>query len=235
MTETETKKFGLTSYSEPAQTNRKLTREELPPIEWARLVEGDNEYRLITEPYKYYIVRFKASEEDKGFGKKIRLSAPVEDDPAVKAGFKPKERWLIGAIARKTNDIRLLDISVMVYNYLNTMEKDSRIGSPLERDINIRVTQDAGPSGYYNTTHYDKTPLSEGDLNLIETLGMDNLEKVLARYSSPLRPETVLKRMEEMGWKEGSSAPSENAEVEALPATDADEYTFTGTSQAAQA
>jgi hypothetical protein len=236
---TETEQFGLSSFSEPAKTafkkNNNNKREDLPKVDWLRLQDGDNDIRIVTPPFKYQMVRFKTGPQD-NVGKRVRCSAPVKECPAVKqAGCKPKERWLVGCIDRRDNKLKIFDMSVQVYDYLNTMENNIKIGSPLERDINVRVNKDGAPATYYSTTHYDKTPLSEEDVALIDTIGRETLEKVLARHSMPLRPETVIKRLEELGWDGTSQAASADdsdndgnskSNVVSLPQNDEDDYKF---------
>ncbi len=228
---TTSKKFGLTTYSEPAQTGGGNRRQSAPVsdderFEFLRLKDGENYVRIITDPYKFYQVRFKLSESEKGWGKKIRCSAPVEDDPAVKAGSKPKERWLVGVIDRSDGQVRIWDYHVLVYNQLKALNDNAKWGDPQGFDICINFNGDAAVADQIRIVQDPKEPLSATDVALRDKV-LENLLKALERHSAPLNPATVLAEMKKAGWKEGTTVASNgSSESKKLPATDEDDYSF---------
>lgn len=226
-----TKKFGLTSYDEPAQTGggkRTVSNDE--KFEFLRLKPGENRLRIITEPYKYYMVRFKANQDEKGWGKKIRCSAPVEDCPAVKeAGCKAKERWLVGVIDRSDGQVRVFDYHVLAYNKLKVLNDTIEYGDPRGYDVKVNFDPNAQVANQIDVVGLPPTALAEKDLSLKESV-MPALVRALERHSAPLKVETVEARMNELGWKGGAVeqvAPT-NGVSETLPESDEDDYTFSG-------
>ena len=225
-----THSYGLSTWDETVSntgnTNRSSSNDQ-ERIPFVRLQEGNNILRIITAPYKYNMVRFKASEDERGFGKRVNCSWPVEECPTAKAGFKPKSRWLVGVIDRSDNAVKVFDMSVLVYQQLQGIKEDIEYGNPDQFDINIRMNSKAGPTGYYTVLPRGKSALSEADVALKEA-SAESLESTLVRLSTPPKAETVLKRMEELGYTGGVVAGSggNGSTAEDLPAADDESYSF---------
>lgn len=230
--------FGLSTWDEKNNVGRRETnREELPRIEYLRLKEGNNVLRIVSQPYKYYMIRYKAPGDTAGYGKRVNCSYPkYEDCPCVEAGYKPKSRYLVGVIERGAKDkdgnpapaIRLFDMSVLVYEQLQSFKDDPEVGVPDSYDINVRFNPKASsPQGFYSVIPRPKAALSEADVNLIEAVGADNIHKTLLRQSTPLPPEFVRKRLESLGWTgkreiEPKGAAAAVAELETATDEDTD-------------
>lgn len=208
-----TEKFGLVSYDEvdfPKPNAKK-------PLsggkdEWMRLEQGNNELRIITDPYQYVEHRYKA-EGDKGYGDRIRCSAvaygscPICDMRDPKTGkqlYPPKKRWLLGVIDRKTNTPKILDISKSVFMALKKFNSNERIGDPKKYDINIEVDKNADPVNYYSVQNYPKEPLSEADVELKKSFNLESLKKRCV----PPSPDSVKETLLRLSAKKGLPAPT---------------------------
>jgi hypothetical protein len=222
-----TKKFGLTTYDEPAQTGggRRQENSNDEKFEFLRLKDGENRVRCITNPYKYYQVRFKATEDEKGWGKKIRCSSPVENDPAVKSGAKAKERWLVGVIDRADGKVKIWDYHVLVYKQVKGYNDDIDYGDPQNYDLKVDFDKDAPALQQVSIRAGKVAPLSEADVSLRDGV-LSALENALARHSAPLKPETVIERMKECGWDGESPAANGASNSKSLPDTGDDDYSF---------
>lgn len=229
-----THSYGLSSWDEEVNVgnNKSQSVDESERLPFLRLKEGNNTLRIITKPYRYNMVRFKASADEKGFGRRINCSWPIEDCPSVKADFKPKTRWLVGVIDRSDNQVKIFDMSVLVYQQLKNIKEDIEYGEPDKFDINVRMNSKAGPTGYYTVLPRGKAPLSEADLQLKESVE-STLQAQLERLSTPPKSETVLRRMEELGYK-GGVVDQGSSEESNLPSNNDDDYDFGG-QQPAQA
>ena len=232
-----TRKFGLTNYSEAAQTGGGGRRQATPisddeKFAFLRLKDGENYLRIITDPYKFYMVRFKVRADEKGWGKKIRCSAPVEDDPAVKAGAKEKERWLVGVIDRADGEVKIWDYHVLVYNKLKSLNDNKKWGDVQQYDLCVTFDKNKAVADQIGVVPDPKEPLSEADVALRDTV-LDNLVKALERHSAPYNPATVLAEMKKSGWQEGMTVVSaKDSESESLPKAQDDDYHFDGPADA---
>ena len=154
--------FGLTNWDEQmGGANTGAKRNDAPKFPFARLGNGNNFFRIVTDPYKYFSIKYKNPNE-KGFGKRINTAWPLHDDcPAKAAGFKPKKRYLVGVIDRSDGEIKILDMSIMVYEQLRAI-KDAIDGGDIKSfDINVRVNREASATNYYMVMAQPASPLSE--------------------------------------------------------------------------
>jgi hypothetical protein len=161
-----------------------------------RLDDGDNEIRLITQPYQYLVHKFRKNADDpKDFGQKVSCSAINGSCPLCDAGDKAKPRWLLGVISRKTNTYKILDISFAVFSQIRKYAKNTaRFGDPTKYDMNIAVDRNGGATGYYSVQALNKEPLSAADQLIKDSIDFDDLK----RRVSPPTTEFVIKRMEKI-------------------------------------
>jgi len=223
--------YGLTDWDEPSAGQNKFSDEERIPF--LKLKDGKNIMRIIAGPYRYNHIKFKLNKDDKGFGERINCSWPLEDDPGVKAGFSPKHRYMVGVISREEdeNRVRIYDMSVLVYQHLQQLKDDVEWGNPTEFDINVRKNSKAPAAGYYTVLPRNKAPLSEADVALRDSV-MEQLTAQLARLTTPVKPETVLKRMEALGYKGGVIVGNDaNGAAELTDAND-QSFDFSASAQA---
>lgn len=231
------KSYGLSSWDESTSTSAGNFKTDFPKFEYMRLKDGNNSVRIVTAPYRYFMVRYKAA-GDKGFGKRVNTAWPLHDDcPTKNAGLKPKERYLVGVIDREDQKLKVLDMSILVYEQVQGLKNDIEWGTPSGYDINIRKNSKAkAPAGFYNVLPRSKAPLSQADEALL-TETKENLEKYLVLRTTPPKPEFVRKRLEELGW-DGKSQLAVQASTEddsELVEVDDTAYEFKRPAQTAQA
>ncbi len=172
-----------------------------PKDAWMRLERGSNKVRVVTKPYSYLSCKYTGDGAG-SFGDKVMCSMPTETDPLVKMGAKPKKRWFVGVIDRKTNTGRILDISTAIYNPLKELNNEESWGDPSGYDINIKVNPDGGATGYYTVVPLGKSPLSEADLKVKATIDEDSL----AQRVTPPTADWVLARVNAIRTKKGFPA-----------------------------
>jgi hypothetical protein len=209
MTNTNTTGFGLTTWDEQNQTSKPQDQSDITKIDFVRLKEGNNSLRIITAPAKYWFVKFDDGKSQ--YGRRVNCAFPsVErsECPTVKAGYKPKKRYLTGVIVRNAegeDEVMLFDMSVLVYEQLQAFKEDVEVGTPDQYDINVRFNPKAGsPGGFYTVIPRQRKPLSEEDQALIDDVGMETISDNLTRLCTPPSVERVEGFLNKLGW-DGSS------------------------------
>lgn len=161
---------------------------------WLRLDEGDNEIRLITQPFQYLQHKYKKDDNDK-FGQKVYCSAAHGSCPLCDAGDKAKPRWLLGVISRKTGTYKILDVSWAVFSQIKKLAKNTqRWGDPTKYDLNIVVDKNGGATGYYSVQPISKEPLSAEDQKIRDNVDLDDLK----RRVTPPTVDQVQKRLDKI-------------------------------------
>ena len=227
---------GLTSWNEKNQTGPREQREELPKLDFLRLKNGNNVVRILTDPYVYYHIRYKGPKSRGSFGDRVNTAWPTHADddgnslcPAylnrealTNSKANPKKRYFVAVIDRGDNVVKIFDMSVLVYEQLQGILADVKEATgedhaPSGFDINIRYNNKASsPSGFYHVMGRPPASLSEADVELIKAVGNDNVSgqeaitKILDRQSASPRPESVQRRLENLGWTEGAEAQGES-------------------------
>ncbi len=157
-----------------------------------RLDPGENELRLITQPYQYLTHKYK-KEGDPGYGQKVNCSAATGSCPLCDMGDKPKQKWLLGVISRKTNTYKVLDVSFAVFSQIRGLAQNTaRWGDPTKYDISIVVNPNGGATGYYSVQPLPKEPLSAADQKIKDEVDFDDLK----RRTTPPDSDYVQKRLD---------------------------------------
>lgn len=169
---------------------------------WLRLDSGSNVVRCVTKPHQYLVHAFK-DEGDSGFGAKIMCSSFHKSCPLCEEGNKPKRRWLVGVIDRKTQTYKILDMSVTVFKTIQELSRDDDYGNPEKYDIDIKVDKQGGATGYYNVIPKPAKPMSANDLEIKSSVNYDEL---LAKCTPPT-PERVAEKMAFERAKKGGHSP----------------------------
>lgn len=196
-------KYGLSNWDEEIKTGRPSNSSQKRD-EFMRLQDGSNVVRIVTAPHQYYAHKFK-EENDPGFGDKIMCSTPAHKAcPVCDRKDRPKRRWLVGVIDRKTQTYKILDISYTVYQAIQNYTKEDEYGSPSNYDIDIKVNRQGGATGYYGVVAKIPKPLSADDVKLIETIDKESL----TRRCLPPTPEQVVARWNIIREKKGQPAVS---------------------------
>lgn len=179
---------------------------------YMRLQEGSNPVRILTRPFQYLSHKYKA-EGDTGFGDKVMCSAPLHKAcPLCDLKDRPKKRWFISVIDRKTNERKLLDISVAVYGQIKELNQSEDWGNPIHYDVDIKVNKNAPPANYYSVLPKPKKPLTDSDLVHKQEVN----EEDIASKCSPPTPEFVVSRVNAIRSKKG--LPALSFEAPAAPA-----------------
>lgn len=192
MTTVNTKqKVGATSWSDPSLQPSAGGDKSNGKDRFLRLVPGSNVIRVLTEPYQYYQHRYKLDANERGFGHRIPCSAKNGACAVCAKGDKPKRRWYLGVIDRKTQTYKILDVSLAVLSDIQTYSQDSDWGDPIGYDFDIVVNPNGGATGYYKAVAKPAKPLSANDLLLKEQVDIADLE----RRCTPPEPSKVDERL----------------------------------------
>ena len=186
--------FGKSSYADDGGGNKgkNSNNKDL----FLRLKDGDNEVRLVTDPFQYLVHKYKKNPNDKkDFGEKIMCSQLYGSCPVCEADGKAQQRWFYGVIDRATGTYKLLDVSWAVYSKIRDFARNPKIGDPTKYDINILVKRNAPPNDYYNVQSLQKEALSATDIKIIdEKIDEDDLK----RRCTPITAENVQKRIDKI-------------------------------------
>jgi hypothetical protein len=162
-------------------------------VEWLRLSEGENRFRIITSPYQYLTHKNIKSVDEKGYGRKVPCSANEETGetcPLCEAGLKPKTQYMIGVIDRKSDTYKVIDISWAIFSSIKGLVSSSVWGDPKGFDIMVKKNPASkGPSDYYLTQPIPHTPLSVDDQQKRDTANLEYLRT----KTTPMKRETVEK------------------------------------------
>lgn len=178
-----TAKYGLTNWDEVEVKQQSGQRKDL----YMRLQDKNNVVRMITKPHEYTVHRYKTNPDDPGYGERVMSSLYYGRDPLIEKGLKPKRRWLVGIIDRRTQSYKILDMSVSVFKSIQELVRDEDWGDPTQYDIDIKVDKNGGPTGYYTVIPKAKKPLSAADLDIKSQVDLDDLK----RRCTPPTPEQV--------------------------------------------
>lgn len=183
-----TANYGLTNWEDveikQPQANK---QKEL----YMKLEDGQNKIRILTKPHQYLVHHYKTNEKDPGFGVRILSSIHHGSDPLIDRGLKPRRRWLVGIIDRKTDSYKILDMSVSVFKSIQNLTRNEDWGDPSQYDITINVDKNGGPNGYYTVIPNSKKPLSAADIEIKQQIDLEDLK----RRCTPPTPEQVEERV----------------------------------------
>jgi hypothetical protein len=158
---------------------------------YMRLEQGINPVRILTKPYKYMVYFYGADDKGKG-GSRVIACEDTTKDPIAALGIKPKVRFLMGIIDRKTQTYKILDAAYSVFKDINNLSNSAKWGKPTQYDINIKVDKNGAPSDYYAVIPDPKEPLSEADRAILAQVDENDLRE----RSAPLTPERMTELME---------------------------------------
>jgi len=197
-----TSTFGEISYNDEIYSDKKTTNSK---DLFMRLDEGDNELRLLTNPFQYSVHKVKKDPSNpKDFGQKVPCSAIHGSCPVCATGDKAKLRWLYGVLSRKTGTYKILDVSFAVFSQIRKLaRKVDRWGDPTKYDINIVVDKNGGATGYYSVQPIPKEPLSAEDQKIKDDVDFDDLK----RRVTPPTSDIVQKRLDKI-FGEGEAMPT---------------------------
>lgn len=168
-------KFGAVNWDEVNLQNGKGNKSR---DSFLRLDSGDNQIRILTKPHEYLMHKYKVTPTDPGYGTRVKSSLFHGRDCLVDAGHRVQKKWYLGVIDRKTQSYRILDIGPSIFKDIQELVRDEDWGDPVGYDLNIRVDKQGGAQGYYNVIPKSKKPLSPADLEIKQSIDLENLKKL---------------------------------------------------------
>jgi hypothetical protein len=209
---------GVRAWGTSPKRNRSFPNDDLPRLPWLKMKNGLNDLRIVTGTGVYYQVRWKAPLSKRPFGERLRTAYPTYPDCPIKNELKlvPKERYIVVVIDRFDNQLKLFDFGELVLEQIenameakNTYRKDGTKVTPRDFDVSIKFDpKSKTPSNMYNVVAQDTEPMSQDDLDLITDVGGEEvLDKIIKKQLICPKPETVRKRLLELGW-DGKAAPA---------------------------
>lgn len=193
--------FGEISYSDEIYSDKKASNSK---DLFLRLDEGENEIRLLTNPFQYSVHKIKKDPANpKDFGQKVPCSALHGSCPAC-ANDKAKLRWLYGVISRKTGTYKILDVSFAVFSQVRKLARNPKWGDPTKYDLNIVVDKNGGATGYYSVQPIPREPLSAEDQKTKDNADFDDLK----RRVTPPAADVVQKRLDKIFGDSPAVAPA---------------------------
>jgi len=231
--------IGVKPWGSSPSKNRKYDDDDTPRLPFMKLnpSPGINDLRIVSDYATYYQARYKGPESKKSYGDKVRTAWPTYDDCPVfnDLGIQPKERFFVVVVDRSDNQLKILDMSVLVkdqietnLNVINQRRKDGEKITPRHFEISLSFDPKAKKAtGFYNVVIVETSPPSEEDLALVNDIGGEEvLTKILNRQSMCYKREAVVKRLMGLGW-DGKPVVQETEETGASHEEPAeDDYTF---------
>lgn len=214
MSENTKSAFGSVSWESVDTSNGFKPRENTKDL-YMRLEQGPNVVRVLTKPHQYSCHQWKVNPADPGFGNRVNSSKfHGYDILEEKYNSKIKTRWMLYVIDRKTQSVKLLDISRAVFDGIKTLVNDTEDwGDPTQYDITITVDKNAPPASYYKVNPKTKKPLSPTDLELKQSLDLD----LLKLKTTPPTVEQMNARVAALIAKSPNGLPNGNKAVESKP------------------
>ncbi len=193
-------KFGKSDWSDDSTGGGEGNR-----TDYMKLPAGTHTVRLISARYDYGFFKVKLDSDpnvinNKSFyGDKIKVSLPLETNPFVKLGMKPKQGCYAAVINRTTGAVQVLDMSPQIKLALNNWRQKKGYKDLMGFDFDILVSPQ-NKSNYYSILPSIPEPLSEEDLVKKNTFD----ESVLERLAQPINDhETAVKWLNERRAKNG--------------------------------
>jgi len=229
------KEFGLKSWSDVGEAKATDSGSKKGKDDFMRWENGNNDVRIITNPYQYNYHQFKL-EGDSGYG--VKLKCPMQNcdlcklrNEDGKLTYRVLQRWYVGIIDRKTEAPKIFDMSWSVCQQLLKLKNNPRIGDPMKYDINIVVDKN-NKANYYTVQNNPALPLSEADVKYKADFDLDTL----IRMCTPLTSEQLTERVAQHCAKNKMAVPT--PDTVSAPATPApassseedeedDDFTFT--------
>lgn len=180
------------------------------PNDFMRLVEGDNQVRVIAKPFQFYA---HWVQDPSGANRKIRCADKARGCPLCKKAVKAQPRWFLAVLDRKSGLPKILEVSKQIYDgikkYVNNREwndgkfyQHSWSDKVMSYDVNIQ----RGPKGTNPLYTVMGVPKFR-DLNDEEkAIAVNFFERV--DINKFCQPPTSAEVAEKMGVVDDSPAPS---------------------------
>lgn len=191
--------YGLTTWDDVAPDAKKFDEPRANYKDILKLKNGNNIVRILTNPFIYWLHKYKADPDAKGYPDKIKcakregITCPLcaLTDEQGNQVCKRKEQWYIGVIDRKTQSFKVVDVGPGLMQKLQGLRSDEEWGDLTQYDVNILVNEGAAPANYYNVLPRSKKPLDKADQAIKDSIDYESLRAKCV----PSKPEWVAKRM----------------------------------------
>lgn len=143
-----------------------------------KLNPGSNVVRLLTMACQYHQHKYMI-DGGKKYGYRINCSKVNGSNscPVCDKGDKPKRRWFLGVIDRKTNTYKVLDIGYSIFKSIMTLSGTDDWGDPIKYDIDIVCDPNGGAANYYAVVPKPPRALSANDLVIKEENSQEEIER----------------------------------------------------------
>jgi hypothetical protein len=155
------------------------------------LDEGENQVRILTSPYQFYIHWTKDAA-----GQSRKLRCALEGCPLCQRGEKPVARWYIGVLNRKANKPAVLEIGPQIFKQILALSKKPKWGDPKKYDVDV-TKQPKGSQPLYVVQPLPIEDLTKEEITMVKAFIKDT---DLAEMSKASTVEEINERM-------GISAP----------------------------
>lgn len=165
------------------------------PNDFLRLIEGNNQVRVLTNPFQFVVHWVKDSSN---VNRKIRCS--IKGCPLCRKMEKPQYRWLIGVLDRKSGLPKILEISQQIYKGIKTYVSDPEWsefydhswGKVIAFDFNIKRGPAKTNPLYEVVPSPKRRDLTDEEVSLVEAF----FERVkIEKFTMPSTPEEVAEKM----------------------------------------
>lgn len=191
--------------------------------DFLNLKEGDNEVRIFTNPFQFYVAWVK---DASGANHKVR--GAVKNCPLVKRGVDVKARWYLGVLDRKSGQPKIVEIPPQVYRGIKEYHKNSKWGDVRGYDLNIKRNP-KGQQPLYTVIAYPHSPLTDEEKDLVNRfLGRVDISKL----TQPPTPQEVEERLQTIGLFDANPRSTKQGATVVSPPKDAqptigdDEFDF---------
>jgi len=193
---------------EDRQNNSQYSRGD----KFMTLEPGLNRIRILSEAYKYVFHKIKFQNDSQSkFGRNIRCS--IKECPLCAQGEPQKIKYVFGVVNRKTKEFKYLDAAQAIHIAIKGIQKNMPgYENVYDYDLNIIVNPNGGSTNYYQTLQGEKSPMSADDIEMMDNVDVEFIEK----FIEPVSPEDVSKSVDRIqSWLEKQAA---KMAAEAAPA-----------------
>jgi len=165
-------------------------------VEFIRLSQGENRFRIVTNPFKYPVHKGVKAEGADGFGRKVPCSKQEGVScPLCDAGLPIKTQYMFGVIDRSTGTYKVIDVSWQIFSTIQGLVTGGIWGDPKHYDLMVKKNPASkGPSDYYLVQPVPKEPLSVADQQVRDNADVEYLRKKTAQ-PTPADTQKILDRI----------------------------------------
>lgn len=164
------------------------------------LDEGENQVRILTSPYQFYIHWTKDAS-----GQSRKLRCALEGCPLCQRGEKPVARWYVGVLNRKASKPAVLEIGPQIFKQILALSKKPKWGDPKKYDVDV-TKQPKGSQPLYVVQPLPSEDLTKDEIVAVKAFIKDT------DFAEMSKASTVEEINERMGIS--SSKPVATEEVD---------------------